>query len=475
MTRKRIIILRLILWLILVIILGWFIYLKIVPNGKISYVDKFNKLNYFIGKLSPAERVKLDNGQAEIKGDPVYFSLNTPRRFEKASVYIKFKNTTDFPVMEIGLLNDKVAWGYDLKPLENKIIDQLSSVWPVIYGQNGERLIQREKKYDSVKEFLDNLVSDNQLSEKTAVYNYNIKRNFLLPNYSAGQNEQSIDYNFRGSFQFYTYVKNEDLNFVFDFIDLNINKDNDPVDVKVYNSEGLIKSEHVADDQMASSERQVKLRIPDLKEGVYRLSFIASDDVITKNIISKQSQFSIINKVWLAGSGEKNIILFTNSRSVSAQTINPASLTKIKVGDSLIDLTQTYKQFSQKVTAWPARIELNKNDIIISGDGVFSFNQNNLLDPRFKTIDNNTNINQEKIDYIIADFNGPKSYQGWQIAQADFDLTRGYQENSKYQFLISVPGLKAEDPHKGEIIIEEIKIELFGTSLKQKLDKILSR
>ncbi len=484
---------RIFLWLILAVIIGWFGYMRIAPTGNISYINNFEKPNFFIGKLSPEARVITSQGSAEIKGDPVYFSLTTPRRFERAKVTIKFKNTTDFPVMEIGLLNDKIAWGYDLKPLQNKIIDQLALVWPVVYGSTGARLIQRDKKYMTIEEFLDNPPPRNEI----ALYDYSLNDQFLLKQYAPTAETRLIDYSFRGSYQFYTYIKNEDLGYIFDFIDLNINKDNDPVDIKVYSSAGLIYAKHIADDAAASPERRVDFRVPDLAEGVYRISFIANDDIVTKTITTSQSQFALINKFWLNSGNKTNSVFFTNSRLVSAQTVNPASLGKIKVGDDEINLNGTFKQFSLKLDDqlnadesdlvegknsreniqlfnW-VKIELAKDDIIISGDGVFGLNQAGLFDPRFKNIDKTTEIDRERINYVLTNYRASNESGRWTTVTADFDLTKGYQENGKYQFLISVPGLKAEEENQGAVLIKEIKIDLSGTGLWKKINNLFGK
>lgn len=479
------------MWLILAIILGIFAYFKIVPSGKISYVNNdFSQPNYFIGKLAPQERVELNKVEAEIKGDPVYFSLRPPRRFESAKVTVKFKNTTNFPVMEIGLLNDKVAWGYDLKPLSNKIIDALALVWPTVNGGDGIRLIEREKKYEAVEKFLSDLPEKQTLADEVALYDYSLKTKFLLDGYKPKAEVRTIDCGFRGSYQFYTYVKNENLNYLFNFIDLNLNKDSDPVEIKVYSPDGLIYDKRLDDDEVNGLERQVGFKMPNLPEGVYRLSFIASDDVITKSIVTSQIRFALINKVWLAPGEGKNKILFTDSRQIGAQTINPASLGEIKVGVDVLNLNQTYKQFFLKVPnldaagqldfasgASPgrakrlAKIELAEDDIIISGDGVFSFSAAEFLEPQFKNVDGNTDINAEKINYVLTAYQTPSESEGWQIASAEFDLTKAYRENGKYQFLISLPGLASAEQAAGAVVIKEIKVELQGTSLWQKLKK----
>lgn len=461
---KKIFKIRLCLWLTLAAVIGCFIYLKIVPGGKISYKIKAGEPNYFIGKLTPAERVKTDGDNVVVKGDPVYFSLNPPRRFENAKVTVKFKNETDFPVVELGVLNDKVAWNYDLKPLENKIIDQLSLVWPVVYGADGSRLIQREKKYNSVEEFLKNLPPKDEI----AVYDYDLKTEFKLADYKPSAEVKTINCGFRGAFQFYTYLKNEDLNYIFDFKDLNLNKDDDSVKIKVYGPTGLVYEKDIDDDK--NDERQAIVKISDLPEGIYRINFIANDDIVTQSLTSRQSKFSLINKIWLTDVGGR--ILHTDSREVSAQTINPGSLGQIRVGDEVIDLNETYKQFSLLTDKRPTTVELPKNDIIVSGDGVFAFSTDAIIDPKINNIDRNLDVSQEKINYILTGYQAAKQTDGWQTAEAEFDLTQAYQEKGKFQFLISIPGFKAENENNGQMAIKEIHIELNGTSLIEKIKKI---
>lgn len=471
MARKNILRIRIILWLTLSAVIGWFFYMKIAPTGKISYNHDFSRPDYFIGKLTPAERVNLTKGEAEIKGGPVYFSLTTPRRFKQARVTLKFKNTTDFPIMEMGLLNNKAAWSYDLKPLENKIIDQLSLVWPAVGMENGVRLIEREKKYKTIEDFLGNLPPRNEI----ALYNYSIKNNFLLAGYEPNFKDNLIDYKFRGSYQFYTYIKQEQLDYVFNFIDLDAGLDNNsPVAVKVYSPDGLIYSTEASGKKASGQNRRAAVKIDNLPEAVYRFSIIAHDEVMTKNILSRQSQFVLINKIWLARGNKTDLNLFTDSRLINAQTINPASLGKIKAGEAFLDLKETYKQFYVKDLNKTSKIELSKDDIIISGDGVFSFTEDGLFNPKFKNVDGNLDIKAEKINYVLTAYQTPPTRDGWQIARADFDLSRAYEERGKYQFLISVPNFRAEEEARGKIIIKEIKIDLLGAGWRQKIKKYFS-
>lgn len=476
---KNIVIIRLILWLILLIFLAWLAYNKVVPGGKISYTYEPGKFNYFIGKLSPADRVRIKNGSALLTGEPIYFSLKPPRHFEKARVSVKFKNTSSSQVIELGVLNDKVSWNLDLKPLENKIIDQLAMVWPVIYGSDEVKLIQREKKYETIEEFLRNMPPRNEIG----LYNYNLKNKFILNGYAPGSQTQSLDYSLRGSYQYYTYIKNEDLDFAFNFIDLNINKDEDPVDVKVYSQDGLIFTQRAPDSNEAGS-RAINLKIPNLSEGIYRVSFVANDDIVTKNIATRQNRFSLINKAWLARGNGQDIVLYTDSDKVSVQTINPASLGVIKIGGQELNLQETYKQISSAADGPTltgdqegeatrlTKIELPKDDIIISGNGVFSFSETELVNPGYKNISQNINLNNQGINYILSFYKSPAKDGEWSLAEAEFNLEKAYQEQGKFQFIISAPGYG--ENREGKILIKEIKVELTGNSLWQKLKKFFS-
>ncbi len=495
---KNIIKIRIFLWLVLVGIVGWLLYMGIVPKGKISYVYDFTKPSYFIGKLTPEERVEeVRDGHQKIIGDPVYFSLHTPRRFNKVKLTLRYKQEegsiplpTTLPIIEAGILVDKTIWRYDLKPLENRIINQLSLTWDMI-KENGIILLQKEKKFANINEFLNNLPD----RKEVALYNYDLKSEFLIPNYEISDKENKITYALRGPYQFYTYIKNENLDFTFNFIDINKNRDSDPIDLHLYYDNELIDSRHLDDDGITddnneiSSQSEVKIKLANLPEGVYKIEIKANDDIITKKIITKQSKLSFINKIWLIDAPDQDISLYSDSLSLQAQTINPASLQTIKVGDSELEIGETYKLFSIIVGSGIKEIKLVHDDIILSGDGVFSFSQDALINPQFKKVSANLNINEEGINYVLARYVIPESKGEWKIAQAEFNLTKAYQEDNKYSFLISIPGLRADDPSAssprpelgtkaGQVVedsieIDEIRVELEGKSLFEKLGELL--
>lgn len=480
--KKFIITLRVFLWLALIIIADWLLYKGIVPSGKTSYATDFSRPNFFIGKLTPTERIKTPDAEAgsgtQIIGDPVYFSLRTLRKFDKAKLFLKYKTDDAPPVIEAGVLADKTIWRYNLQPIENKIIDQLVLVWDV-KKENGLILLQRNNSasttlYGSIEDFLNKPPQNSEI----ALYNYDLNAEYLLPDYQKSAENQPAVPALRGVCQFYTYIKEEDLDFTFDFIDINKNKDEDPVDLNLYFNNQIIDTRHLDDDGIAvnsgkeSATRQINLKTAGLPEGVYKIELRANDDIITEEITTKQNKLAFINKIWLVGNGAADIDLFTDSNKISAQTVNPGNLQIIKVGEKALNINQTYKQFNIEAEQGVKEVKLEKDDVILAGDGVFSFSQDGILNPGYKKVNGALDVN--KINYILARYEPPREEGGWRMAQAEFDLTKTYREDGKYSFLISIPGLKIDDGVDDGVEIGEIKIELDGTALLKKIKNIFA-
>jgi len=467
--------------LVLALAVAFFLYLAIVPGGKITYIYDFKNNNYqlagtnkFIGQLTPEERVEpVSGGEQKIIGDPVYFSLRAPRKFNKAKLTLEYKNESERPLIEAGVLMDKIIWRYQLQPIENSVIDKLVLVWNLT-EKDGVMLLQREKKYDTIENFLANP----PLPEEIALYNYDLEREYLIKDYEASKVKQEINYSLRGPYQFYTYIKNEDLDFTFILLDLNKNKDSDPVDLNLYYNDKLIASRHLDDDGIKTDNgetgeaRELNFKENNLPEGVYKIELRANDDIITKKIATSQSKVSFLNRIWLANENDKDISLFTDSQLINAQTINPGSLQTIKAGDKELKISSTYRQFSRMMENKVSEIKIAKGDIILSGSGVFSFNSENLLDPNFKKVDESFSANPVGINYILAKYKIPEEKDGWKVGEAEFDLNNAYREWNKNSFIISIPGLKADDEIKDNIIIKNIEIELEGKTLREKLKEI---
>ncbi len=291
----------------------------------------------------------------------------------------------------------------------------------------------------------------------------------------------------RGSFQFYTYIKNEELDFNFELIDLNQNTKEDRVDINLYYQDKLITAKTLEDDGVeddsgeVSDLRQLRLKLADLPEGVYKIECRANDDILTKKISTQQSKLSFLGNLWFYFSDPKEkiqeTVLYTDSREISAKTESPANLQNIKINAGEISqefkLPETYKKFSHKIeTATTAKVYFNPNNIFINGDGVFSFKKDSLLNPTFTRITPRTDLDKQGIDYVLANYTPPRAEEKWKKAKINFDLSRAYQEDGKYNFIISIPGMDYEEGKKSGVKIDKIRVNLQGKTLKEKLKQL---
>ncbi len=464
-----------ILWLILVIFIGWLFWQAVVPGGQISYVYDFSRENYFINKLTPPDRVVLPaEGEQKIIGNPVYFALRTARTFDRARLTVKFRNPRNLPLIEAGVLADKTVWRYETRPLENLTLDRLEKNWTTT-RVGPLALYQRQKKFDSLADFLKH-TPDSAVGS----YNYNLDIPVKPADYMSATSGPDPSVALRGPYQFYTYPDKGSINLKFEFIDLNENKDADPVDIKLYGGSKLLSETGLPDDGIKtgsgqkSKPRFLSLNRNNLPEGVYKIEIVANDDIVTKKIAADGHRLSFVNRLWLADF-DAPVELFTDSAAVSAQTINPAALQKIGVGGRTLDLDQTYRQFTIEPTEKISRLRLERPDLILSGDGVFSFLSSGLFNPNRPKIAGRLDPDKWGIDFVIADYEPPTDHQGWRVASADFNLKDAYREFYKYNFLISVPQLNAEDKVDDFVEISEIKVDLTGTTLWEKFKKIWLR
>jgi hypothetical protein len=462
-----------------------FLYLKIVPFGRITYsrdyTSSWQSGKGFINGFTPAERVDLKSGDGpRLIGDPVYFSLFTPRTFDKAKMTIVYRDNLglDTPIVEAGVLADNVVWRYELKPVDNKALDYLSLRWNKI-EENGHLFLQRDKNYSSLADW-EKDVARGQVKDCNsgfnncfAVYNYSPKYNYQISNYQPSS-PLSIDTPLRGAHQFYLYVGQEPLRLNFTFVDLNQDTKPAPIEVILSANDKVVMTKDLPDNnkQLGTGKTNEKSLVIDpgnLPEGVYKVEVKISDDVVIKKIESSVNRLSFINKIWPV-SNPGNLTFYTDTNYLQVKALNPASLQTINFGGQDFKLTEAYRQFDFQTTN-PGNnqaIKLLKDDLILENNGVFALSPSSLFDPSLPKVDRFFSV-KTPLKYIVADYQSPSEEEGVKTATVELDLKGAYRENGKYSFMISVPGLKTEDGTNDNLEIYQIKIELTGRTLWQKI------
>lgn len=486
--------LRLFFGIVLLILILTFLYLKVVPFGHVSYTRSYPEFiksgKGFIYGFSPAERVDLRSGDyPRLTGDPVYFSVFTPRTFDTAKLTIKYRShlSSVEPIIEAGVLADNIVWSYDLKPLQNKIVDSLKTNWSRL--ENGSKVfLQRDKKYSSWSELEADLnrgkLRDCQegINLCLATYNYNMASYYRQTNLNDSI-PLVINTPLRGAHQFYIYLNNQPLHLEFDFVNLRQDKADDPILINLYSvneNNKLIGSKYLADNQKEltnlKNESEIKKIIIDeksLTNGLYKVEIRVRDDTVIKKISSSVDKLVFINKIWPVSS-DTPLSLWTDSSYLQAKVYSPASRQTISFSGKSFVLDEPYKQFDLVVDSpqIAREIRLNKDDVILENNGVFAFSKNSLFNPAPKKINRFFKID-DNIKYILADYEAPLDYaeDGFKTKTVSFNTKAAYRENNKYNFMISVPGLDSNASSSDYLEIKEIRLDFEGRTLWQKLFK----
>ncbi len=419
--------------------------------GNLKFETDFKKFTPFISILVPKERVKVGNF-VYMEQEPVYFDVYLPRDFNKAILGFEYWNEFN-NLIEIGSQVEET--GLELKPLENKIINNLN--WPSI-KQNDLILYQKKEKFKTIDEFLYDLPPINEI----AVYNYDLNYDYKIDDYKSSQEILKLDKKINGYYKFYTYLKSEDLYFIFDLISDSSEINSENVYLNIYDWQ----NQNIA--TFYPQNNKITAEIKDLAEGVYKLEIVTADDVITRSIETKQKYLTFINDLNLIDSAS----LITESGNLVFITFSNQGLQKIIIDDEELNITNIWQQYKKDTASGFKEIKVPQGNISINSEGLFAFASAQYFNPLVHEINRNSDLEKEKINYLITDYNLPLFKDDFKMNTIEFDLSNKQIENGKLRFAISIPGLS--EGGKG-ILIKNLKIKLIRDPLfKQGLFKNLT-
>jgi len=479
---------RFIFGMIILITVLVFLYLKTIPSGNASYSRTWPRGlatgKGFIYDFKPAERIDANVSLGlRLVAEPVYFSFYSPRGFDTAELTIKYRShlATATPIIEVGVLRDKLSGQYELQPIENDIVDSYRFSWSRLEDAPGRLILQKEKYYDDASAF-ENDLKIGSLKECpggptacVAAYNYPLDVVFRLPDYSE-ISPTVINQPLRGAHQFYVYFRPGFWRLAFDFKDLNLDRGQDPITVNVYSGSDKVASQILPDNNPTSDDgrgedKSLIVSGSAAVSGLYRVEIKVSDDIVISKLSSSSDRISFINKIWPV-SGSDRLVLFTDASQIGVSTINPVSLGKISFGDAQFNLDQTYQQVFFSAAAGVNKIILNKDDLVLENSGVFAFSPASLINPGVKKIDRYFAAG-DNIKYIVAAYDRPLEDNGVKTARAFLNLKAAEAEDNKYTFLISIPGLDGQIGSDNYLDIEEISLRLKGKNIFTKAMEIL--
>jgi hypothetical protein len=206
---------------------------------------------------------------------------------------------------------------------------------------------------------------------------------------------------------------------------------------------------------------------------LYKLEIKAGEDIVIKKINQAPSALNIIGKIHPVTATSLPLSFWTDSSFIKLTTNNPASLQEISYGNKTFELAEAYQQFEfSNSEPGLKEITLNKDDVILETDGIFSFTPDSFFNPDFKKVDEHFVLGGDT-KYVLAKYESPKEL-GNNLKQATVILNtqEAYREQGKYSFMISVPGLSLAN--SGNLNIKEVKIDFSGRSLWDKIKEKFS-
>ncbi len=499
--------LRLVFGVFLLVILAFIFCLKVVPDGKASYKKTWTN-NFFSARgalLDFRPGIRLDSKAKDylkIIAEPIYFNFYSPRSFSKAKITVKyFDNLSDeTPIIEMGLLKGGLNGNYELKPLQNKIIDDLKFSWARIVDDGETLILQREKIYNNELEFIADF-SEGDLENcvggplSCAVfYNYSNDYKYQAP---ANNLTRSIKISqaLRGEHRFFNYFNQGPWFLNFNFRDLNLNSEQEGVKVNIYLADRLIASQSLTgldlspsnegfNNEKTQGETIGELRFFGLAEegALYKVEIKASNDIIIESIESSSNQLVFINKLWPIYS--QDLKISTEAKFLSLKTFETESLGTLYLNEEKFELDKTYSSLlleAKDEERYLNDLNLEKSGVLIELNGFISLEGTNFFKPLPQKMDRFFSANGAA-SYLLSNYKSPRKEKDYKVASLEFDLNEAYLANEYYSFVISVPGLELSQSFndqgllvepKGYLGIKEIKIEVEGRSLLEKIKEVV--
>lgn len=439
----------------------------LILNGELTVESDLTEKLPMISVLFPEHRVEKEDKHYVIQNEPIYFTVRSPIKFSQAEVEVEFQNGSQ-EIIGLGVAIEGETWNFENHTLYNETLNNID--WNNM-SDGINTLYQKNKNFDDIDEFLE--ISNS--IEGVGAYDFDLGENFTIPDYKASPEKMIVKNCLRGKHEFYTYIKDEALDFTFKIQDINRTDGEDPLIIFVYNPRGKkIYSKIISDDGLiskidpASDPRYISIYIPDLEEGVYKFELSANDDIFIREISTKQQKLVFIDRLYLCDSKEYSdgfvdlsleaSEIYTNGRLISFYTAHDAGLQTIILDDSGINIYKKHEWIKAYSNPKLSRIYIPKNDLKISCRGIFALEKEHYFNPEIINLKDYSDI--EEVNYIIARYQEPKELNnGWLKNKIIFNLDKAKIEEGNLKFMFSSPDLDSED---NNFKINSLKVKLTG-------------
>ena len=427
-----------------------------------------------IGLLTPAERVSEPTGDnpdyRNLKDALVYSTIRILHKTNKIEIGIRLKD--NFPIDSKGFYigaQYKEGWNYAYKPI----------YLPYLKLSENTKYIQEDNKtlyflnndfpqFNKIGEFLNNIPNNS-----TIATNLNLKEKPIkIENYTPGNLDIRVA--LRESHSFYFYAK-DNIYLTIEKQDINWYESEDDLIIKIYDIEGnIIKEDKIPDDgiKIKSAEQGKpqgkRIKIDDIKEGVYKMDLVNNGDLIIRRIKINQKKLVVNKRVFLADSKvykleTKPVKLYTKinkNTEINFLTYHSEGLQDVIINKKSYKILERHKTIKIPINKSNNIQEIitTQNDIIISSDNYYSFTKDSYFDPiSYKIV----SLENYKIaDYLYTDYKEPEKDGEWLIGKTIFDIKDVYVKNGKLSIMLNAKHLSDARYKEYTIPVDWIKVIL---------------
>ena len=450
----RVKLLTIISGLIGLLIIFFLAYRYIAPFGKI--------VNFrFTSKLPGAQQATVFSPNAEtgsilqiptqiITTSKTKLQLKLPQgKIETVKLTLKFKPTINEVI--VGLRGNEKD-DFFFQPLYRDVFRDLN--WNKTEDK-GLTLWQKEKKFNSLKDFINN----SPLDKIIASYYLDLDKLQEIKNDGDKKDKNTkatIETPLRGSHTLQIKVNQSPLTLKVAKQDLNYYDGEDKLKIKVSKEGKDLTEKTIADDGIVDTNRlklkpqEETITLEDINPGIYKADLIDESknaDILITRIEINQPKAIFENNIFILGNEPTSI--WSSISELNIVTLHDLGLQTVKINDQYdLKIEQRDKRYSfdlmkltdDKLTGKIYKLVSPKNDLIISGNGYFSFTKDAFFLPEtIKTEKLNDLEDPTSVDYILTGYKLPKKEGEWFTAEAYFDLKDIKVEGDILYFSLEVP------------------------------------
>lgn len=433
-----------------------------LPTGSLVVKGDIATPAPYVSDLKPSgryvETIVDGDGVARtgIIAEPVYLDLDPPFAFDAVSLALSYENPERGPV-EVAALASTPEQIFDRRIVEQPLLDALS--WKRVTGGR-YALFQREQRYPSVDEFL------RTPPQRSAIAMLGADVAFLPPfrieGYVPSSERREIVVSLRGRHELLTYVKDEPLDVAFVVQDMNRAQGEDPIEVVVRRGDdgGIVSRTAFPDDGNAEGDqrstplRTLPIIVPAPKEGFYRVSFSADDDVFIRTVATRQRKLVFEGGMYLGdhvGYSDRTppVSFLMRGAHVEAVTHHPEGLQDIAIGAAKLSVAEPHVRVGRALPAGDVPVTSPRRDVVLGVDGVIAFSEDEMFDPMPFRIAARTvvaDMDARGIDYVLAAYEPPVTRDGVTTAVVEYDLRAlDLTRDGAYRIAIILPALADTD------------------------------